>query len=161
LPPFPLATQADPTQVYITAAVENTNALNEMDADWGALLPVDGDVLAATFQNTTIGVTLTGWVWTYFDGLALHPAGLAGTGWSLEPFAAPNPAHAGGGPGTNNQPTPALISAGDSVPQADPTIGTSAAQGVNQWVVIAADNNANLLPVAVVLTYAPLYLEVR
>ncbi len=161
LPPFPLATQADPTQVYITAAVENTNALNEMDADWGALLPVDGDVLAATFQNTTIGVTLTGWVWTYFDGLALHPAGLAGTGWSLEPFASPNPAHAGGGPGTNNQPTPALISAGDSVPQADPTIGTSAAQGVNQWVVIAADNNANILPVAVVLTYAPLYLEVR
>ncbi len=161
LPPFPLASQADPMQVYATAGALNTSSSVELDADWGALLPVDGDVLAATFQNNSTGITLSGWIWLYFDGLAAHATGSASATWSLETLAAPNPAHAGGGPGVTNQPTPALISSGDSVPQVDPAISTSAATGVNQWVVVVTDNNANILPVAVVLTYTPLYLEPR
>jgi hypothetical protein len=161
LPPFPLASQADPAQVYVTTGALNTSSSVELDADWGALLPVDGDVLGATFQNNSTGVTLSGWIWLYFDGLATHATGSASATWSLETAAAPNPAHAGGGPGVTNQPTPALISSGDSVPQVDPAAGTSAATGVNQWVVVVTDNSASVLPVAVVLTYAPLYLEPR
>ena len=161
LPPFPLATQTDPTQVFFTVAEQNTTASTQMDADWGALLPVDGEVLAATFQNNTTGVTLAGWLWTYFDGLALQSTGLSSATWSLESSAIPNIAHAGGGTGVANQPTPALIAVGDSIPQADPTIGTTTAQGVNQWVLVVTDNSANILPVVVVLTYAPLYLEPR
>jgi hypothetical protein len=161
LPPFPLGTQADPTQIYATAAMQNTTAATEMDVDWLALLPVDGDVLAATFLNTSASVALSGWIWQYFDGLALFGASNASVGWSLETAAAPNPAHAGGGPGTTTQTTPALLSVGDSVPQIDPVIGTSAATGVNQWTIIVTDNSANILPVAAVLTYAPLYLIAR
>ena len=161
LPPFSLAAQTDPTQVFVTVAEQNTTASTQMDADWGALLPVDGEVLAATFQNNSTGVTLTGWIWTYFDGLALQSTGLSSATWSLESSAIPNIAHAGGGTGVTNQPTPALISVGDTTPQVDPTIGTTAAQGVNQWVLVVTDNNANLLPAIAVLTYAPLYLEPR
>lgn len=161
LPPFPLGTQADPTQIYATAAMQSTTAATEMDVDWLALLPVDGDVLAATFLNTSVGVALNGWIWQYFDGLALFGANSASTGWSLETAAAPNPAHAGGGPGTSTQLVPALIAVGDSVPQVDPNVATSAATGVNQWTIIVTDNSANILPVAAVLSYAPLYLMAR
>jgi hypothetical protein len=161
LPPFALASQTSPTQVFVTVAAQTTTATSEMDADWGALLPVDGDVVAATFQNNSTGVTLTGWIWTYFDGLALHGAGLSSATWSLETAAIPNSTHAGGGTGIVNQPTPALIAVGDATPHADPNVATSAVSGVNQWTVIVTDNSANILPVAVVLSYAPLYLEPR
>ena len=130
-------------------------------ARWGALLPVDGEVLAATFQNNTGGGTLSGWIWAYFDGLALHSTGTTSATWSFEATAQPNATHAGGGPGIANRPAPALISVGDGAPQADPTISTTAATGVNQWVAIATDASTTPLPIALVLTYAPLYLMAR
>lgn len=161
LPPFALGTLTDPTQVAVTLGQQSTTANNQLDADWGALLPVDAELLAATFQNNSTGVLLTGWIWTYFDGLGAPGANMASATWSLEATAVPNPTHAGGGPGIVNQATPALIATGDSVPQVDPTTSTTTATGVNQWLVLVTDNSANVLPIAVVLTYAPLYLEPR
>jgi len=158
IPMFGLATNADPTQIYATVAAQSTNAAVEMDYDWGALVPVDGDVLAATWQPT-YNVTFSGWIWMYFDGLAVLNAGQTAVGWSLEPGPLPNPAHAGGGVWASV--APGVTSVGDAVPRVDPQVNTASANGVNQWVVVVTDNAANVLPMICVVTYAPLYLQLR
>jgi hypothetical protein len=152
---------ADPTQVYNSAAIITTTASTEMDVDWGALLPVDGDLLAATFDNNSTGVTLTGWIWSYFDGLSLVNAAQASVGWSLETGPWPNAAHAGGGAGVLAQATPSITSIGDAMPRIDPTVSTVNASGVNQWVMVATDAAADVLPLACVVSYAPLFLQLR
>ncbi len=165
VPPFPTATMGDPSQVYATIAAQSSTAVNEMDDDWGMLLPVDGEVLSAVLQNNASGPTLAGWIWVYVDGLSLLSTAQAAAGWSLETTRLPNPAHAGGGPGTVGGATPALSSVGDAVPRVDPALstvnGSQVSQGVNQWAVVVTDNVATVLPVAAQITYAPLYLQPR
>jgi hypothetical protein len=158
LPPFPLATMADPTQIYTTAAAQCTTASTEMDADWGALVPVDGDLLAAKFQPSST-TTLTGWIWLYFDGLSMQNAGQASVGFSVESGPLANAAHAGGGAYATV--APGVTSVGDAVPRIDPQVATVNAAGVNQWVVVAYDSSANVLPIACMVSYAPLYLQLR
>ncbi len=97
--------------------------------------------------------------------MALKRQAAPAAGWSLEATRLPNAAHAGGGPGTVDGATPALTSVGDAVPRVDPALstvnGAQASQGVNQWAVVVTDNVATVLPVAVQITYAPLYLQPR
>jgi len=135
------------------------------DTAWGALVPVDGDLIAVTFQNNASGPTLSGWIWMYADGLSMLGATQATVGWSLETTRLPNPTHAGGGPGVVSQATPYVLGVGDTLPRVDPGLTTSNGsqtnQGVNQWVVAATDNAATVLPIACQITYAPLYLEPR
>ncbi len=159
LPPFAQATSADPAQTSVTVGCQNTNGTTELDADWGMLLPVDADLIAATFTNNTSGVALADWIWAYFDALALHATGQTSAIWSLEATAQPNIAHAGGGPGGLSQYTPSLTSIGDTIPRVDPQLSTSTASGVNQWAILVTDTAASILPIACTLTYIPLYLK--
>lgn len=161
IPPAPMAPMTDPTQIMTTAIAQDTSSSTGLDADWWALLPVDGECLAASWLNNTTGVTLSGWVWGYLDGLSHQATGQSTTTWSLEAAAAPNIAHAGGGPGALTQNAPAINPVGDSVPLVDPTLSTLGGQGINQWVIIATDNQANPLAMACRVVYAPLWLMVR
>lgn len=150
LPPFALSGQADPTKLYTTAAALFPTSAGEVDTDWGMLLPVDSDVVSARFANNTSGVALPGYIWQSFNGLDANPS----VAWSLESGYLPNPGHAGGGFGLLSDLTPSLDSYGTPIPHVDPTIGG----GVNQWAVALLDGAVNMVPVQVMIRYAPLYL---
>ncbi len=164
IPPAPLGASGDATQIYATAFVQSTTLTTGMDADMGALLPVDAEVLVASYLNETLGSTITGWVWCYFDGLAQMATGQTSATWSQETSGLPNPSHAAGAPGTLASGSPSLLSIGDSYAVVDPLLTTNTGQvnsGVNQWVVVVSDSASDYLPVRCQLTYRPQYLQVR
>ena len=157
IPAFPINTLADATQLYATVASQITTNPSAVDIDWGALLPVDGDLIAVTFQNPTGSVTLNGWVWLYVDGLSLYQSGQSSVTWSLETMALPGTLHAGGGFGTVAQVVPSVNSSGTAATLIDPTLPN----GVNQWVIVLTDGVGTVIPATCHVTYAPLYLSVR
>ncbi|MGH2502745.1 MAG: hypothetical protein ACRDID_09555, partial [Ktedonobacterales bacterium] len=90
--------------------------------------------------------------------------------YSLEGSALPSPAQAGGGPGTSSTGVINVNSGADPQLLLDPTLSmasisspTTAAggAGVNQLAGYVADNNGAVLPLAVEVQYAPLYLYPR
>jgi len=125
-------------------------------------LPVDGSLLLATLNNPANGpgALTNAWLWVYADGLAVNSGvASAGASWSYSVEAVPlaDPAHSGGGPGT--QTTGAI----NVNPGADPylTLDPLAGDGACQIVAFCADSLGTVLPVACEITYEPLYLYPR
>lgn len=171
LPPFNAGALADPTQAYLTPHmqwVDNTPGGSQMRAGWAALLPIDGSLLTGVLNNpSNAPFAVTGqWVWAYFDGLLVNRASAAdGPAWaySLEAVPLANPAHAGGGPGTQSSGSLNINSGADPYLALDPQIAvTQTAQaGVNVLVGYLADANAAVLPLHAQIAYSPLYLWPR
>jgi hypothetical protein len=127
------------------------------------LLPVDGALVVGVLNNPSnapFGVTGQ-WLWGYFDGLGVASGGLAGWTYSLEAAALPNPAHAGGGPGTQTTGAININSGADPYLTLDPTQQFAGNGGVNQLAAYIADGAAGVLPFHAELQYSPLYLWPR
>ncbi len=165
VPLAPLSPSTDPTQIYATTLAQSTNSVVGMDVDWVGMVPTDTEVVAAQLVNSSSTAALNGWLWLYFDGQARDVTGMSSATWSLEPYAAPNVAHAGGAPGTAAGPAPGLNLAGDAAISLDPQLSTTnngvTTMGVNQFVFALSDSNGDVVPVAVRVTYTPRYLYVR
>ena len=172
LPPQALGALTDPSQNYLTPHaqwVDNTGGGgSQAQASWAALLPVDGSLLVGTLNNPSNGTVAvsTSWVWAYFDGLLTNRAGAQdgpAWGYSIEAGANPNPAHAGGGPGTQTTGSININSGADPYLVLDPgvTVAQTGQQGVNQLVGYLEDGNAAVLPFAAEIAYYPLYLWPR
>lgn len=166
LPAGQLPTQADPTQVYVTAAAQSTTLATSLDADAALLVPVDGEVLQGQFTVPGTYPAQTGWLWMIFDGQAGADFGIVASGWSLEGYPVPNLAHSAGAPGTTASAAPGLTSTGDAAilldPQAATVDGTGAVhQGVAQLGATCWDSGGNALPIAAQVWYSPRYLWPR
>ncbi len=160
-----VASQSDPAQAFTLAAILAQTAFDEMDSDWGALLPIDGELVAASLVNYAADSAISGWIWVYVDGLAAEATGQTALTWSLESTPIPDIAHSGGAAGLAGF-APALNNVGDRVLRLDPAIGTislgaSVTLGVNQIVAVALDAALDNLPVVAQVAYSPLYLVVR
>ncbi len=155
LPPFAKATEANLSGIYETPFIAIPNTTNGVDVDWLALVPVDTEIAIAQFSTAGMSVSLTGWVWLYFDGTWQMQGQGSSISWSLETAAAPDVALAGGGPGAATGSVP--IPNGDGGVWVDPSISS----GVNQFVVVLTDDLANVLPLATQVEYQPLYLYPR
>jgi hypothetical protein len=110
------------------------------------------------------------WLWVYQDGLLVNRAAVgdtAATTYSLESSALPNPAHAGGGPGTSSTGVINVNSGADPQLTLDPTLSIASTAtaaggvGVNQLAGYVADGAGAVLPLAVEIVYDPLYLYPR
>ncbi len=159
LPPFPKSDQIQLTHVEGLPYVQSTNAQFGMWVDWLALLPVETELIALTFQNPASSSAVSGWVWLYVDGSQPTQKSVS---WSIEVTAAPNMQLSGGGPGTMQQTSPSVIATADESLLLDPTITTpSGISGVNQYIAFISDSAANVLNVVCELGYAPRYLYPR
>ncbi len=127
------------------------------------LLPVDGSLLVGTLNNPSnapFGVT-NQWLWSYFDGLAVAGGGSASWTYSLESAPTANPAHAGGGPGTQSSGAININSGADPYLTLDPAQQLAGAGGVNTLVACVTDGAGTVLPLHLELQYTPLYLWPR
>ena len=169
LPPFNAGALTDPTQTYLTPHpqwADLTSGGSVCEVTWGALLPVDGSLVYGILNNPSnaYGAIAAQYVWAYLDGLLVNRAGVGdGPAWtySVESAPAPNPAHAGGGPGTGNTGVINVNSGADPYLTVDPTLELSGQGGVNQMVGYIADQNAAVLPFFGEIRYSPLYLYPR
>ncbi|HEX6819433.1 MAG TPA: hypothetical protein VF120_13735, partial [Ktedonobacterales bacterium] len=165
IPPFNQGAQTDPTQRYVTPRqqwVDNTGGGSSCSLNWEALIPVDGSLLVGVLNNAGNAPTTfaSKWLMAYFDGLLVNRASAQdGPAWllSTEAAAIPNPAHAGGGPGTQTTGTINVNSGADPYLTVDPTL----AGGVNILVASVTDGAGDVLPIVGELVYAPLYLAPR
>ncbi len=169
LPPAPLGALTDPAQNYLSPHaqwVDNTAGGSLCRASWAALVPVDGSLLVGALNNPSnapYAVTAQ-WLWAYFDGLLANGGGASdgpAWGYSVEAAPAPNPAHAGGGPGTQTTGSINLNSGADPLLTLDPHAGGPAGAGLNTLVAYIADGGAAVLPLHAEIAYSPLYLWPR
>jgi hypothetical protein len=106
--------------------------------------------------------------------LLLNRAGVgdtAATTYSLETTPQANPAHGGGGPGTQGTGVINVNSGADPALTLDPTLGVAAISnavgtaaggvGVNQLAGYVADGVGAVLPLHAEVSYSPLYLYPR
>lgn len=189
VPAFPAGALSDPTQRYAIPLGEWNTASGtpvESDANWLALLPVDGSVVLGQVRNaanSAAPAVTASYLWAYVDGLLTSRAGegVSGVGawggsdgpsatYSVEGVALPNAAHAGGGPGTQGTATVNVNGGGDPSLTLDPTLllpgagggGVVGGGGINQLVGYVADAaSATPLSLAVELAYTPLYVWPR
>ena len=184
VPALPAGALTDLTQNYLTPRAQwqdLTGGGSTCHCNWQALLPIDGSLLFGLLNNPgngTVNVT-NEWLWVYHDGLLANRAGVydaaASATYSLETSAAPNPAHAGGGPGTSSTGAINVNSGADPALTLDPTltlaavtlgvggsIGTAAGgSGVNQFAAWVTDGAGIVLPFHAEAQYSPLYLYPR
>ena len=169
LPPTPLGAMTDPAQNYLSPHaqwVDNTAGGSLCRASWAALLPVDGALLVGALNNPANGpyAVTAQWLWAYFDGLLSNRSGASdgpAWGYSVEAQPTPNPAHAGGGPGTQTTGSINLNSGADPLLTLDPHAGGPAGAGLNTLVAYIADGAAAVLPLHAEIAYSPLYLWPR
>lgn len=165
IPLFNQGSQSDPTQSYVTPRqqwIDNTGGGSSCGLNWEALVPVDGSLVVGILNNPgNSPTTFAGkWLMAYFDGLLVNRASATdGPAWLLssETSAIPNPAHAGGGPGTQTTGTLNVNSGADPYLTLDPTL----AGGANQLVAVMTDGAGDVLPFVGELVYSPLYVQPR
>lgn len=142
-----------------TQWADSTGGGSTMSAGWYAYVPVDTNLLYGTIINpSNAGGAITNtWFFVYSD--ALGPQSQVGvpTRQSQETTALDAPFGATGGPGTTTSTYPNVNGVGDPYLTIDPTTSANTS-GVNQLVIVAADNAGTVLPVAVEIRYAPQYL---
>lgn len=169
LPPAPQGALTDPAQNYLSPNaqwVDNTAGGSLCRASWSALLPMDGSLLVGALNNPSnapYAVTAQ-WLWAYFDGLLANRGGAndgPAWGYSVEPAPMPNPARAGGGPGTQTTGSINLNCGADPLLTLDPHAGGPAGAGLNTLVAYIADGSAAVLPLHAEIVYSPLYLWPR
>jgi hypothetical protein len=177
-PALPTGALTDLTANYLTPRsqwVDNTAGGATARVNWQLLLPIDGSLVMGLVNNPSnapFAVT-NQWLWVYQDGLLTNRAAVgdaAATTYSLEGSALPNPAHAGGGPGTSSTGVINVNSGADPQLTLDPTLSVAAIAspataaggvGVNQLAGYVADGAGAVLPLAVEIVYDPLYLYPR
>ena len=166
VPPLNQGALADPTQTYLTPRQQWSDLTaggSLCQIGWQLLLPVDGSLLAGILNNPTNApkAITNAWLWAYFDGIGA-PNGLP-VAWtySLETVPQPNPAHAGGGPGTQSTGGININSGADPYLALDPQQQLSGAGGVNVLAAYLTDTSAAVLPFYAELAYSPLYLYPR
>jgi len=111
-------------------------------------------------SNSPFAVTQQ-WLWSYFDGLGTPSNQPVAWTTSVESGPTPNPAHAGGGPGTNGSGAINVNSGADPYLTLDPTLEIGGNGGVNELVGYIADGNAAVLALYGEIAYSPLYLYPR
>jgi hypothetical protein len=171
VPALPAGALSDPTQTILTPRqswVDNTGGGSTCQIGWQALVPIDGSLLMAVINNpSNAPFALTNqWLWAYFDGLGVPTNQPAAWTTSVESMPMPNPAHAGGGPGTTQSGAINVNSGGDPYLTLDPTLELSGSVGlgnggVNELVAYVADQSAAVLPFFGEIAYSPLYLYPR
>ncbi|HLJ82300.1 MAG TPA: hypothetical protein VKT52_12485, partial [Ktedonobacterales bacterium] len=166
VPPLNQGALADPTQTYLTPRQQwgdLTSGGSVCQIGWQLLLPVDGSLLAGVLNNPTNAprAVTNQWLWAYFDGLGV-PNGLS-VAWttSLESGPTPNPAHAGGGPGTQSSGAININSGADPYLTLDPALQLNGSGGVNELAGYIADQSAAVLALHAEIAYSPLYLYPR
>jgi hypothetical protein len=171
LPPFTAGALTDGTKTYLGPRAEwvgSTGGGAEGDANWLALLPVDGSLLLGTFNNPSNGpaAVTAQYLWVYHDGLLTNRAGVDdGPAWtySLEAVASPSPGHGAGGPGTTTSGSLNINVGADPALVLDPGLATAgnASGPANVLVGFVADNTGAVLPLLTEVSYSPLYLYPR
>jgi hypothetical protein len=163
---FPIGPSAalaqNPSVAQVSASsqwADSTGGGSQFLANWYAYLPVDTNLLYGTILNPSNagGAISNMWFFVYDD--ALGPAAQVGVGWRLsqETKALPAPSTAVGGPGTTTSTYPSVNPSADPYLTLDPTTNANT-NGVNQLVVVYADNAGTVLPVVTEIIYAPQYL---
>jgi len=163
---FPIGPSAaiaqNPASATVAASsqwADSTGGGSTMEANWFAYVPVDTNLLYGTILNPSNagGAIANTWFFVYND--ALGPFAQVGIGWreSQETRALPAPSTAVGGPGTTTSNFPSVNPSADPYLTLDPTTSANTA-GVNQFVVVCADNVGTVLPVVTEIVYAPQYL---
>jgi hypothetical protein len=166
MPPLGAGALTDLTQSYATPRPQWSDATVGgaiAQAGWQMLLPVDGSLLVGVVNNPSnapFSVT-SQWLWGYFDGLGVAYGSPAAWTYSLEATPLPNPAHAGGGPGTQATGAININSGADPHLTLDPTQQLAGNGGVNQLAAYIADGSGTVLPFHAELQYSPLYLWPR
>jgi hypothetical protein len=152
-----------------------TSGGSTFTGNWGALLPVDGGVLAGTVINPTGGgvnqVVSNSWLWGASDPLLVPPGGPCAWRYmeyrdtSGDPaLALPPWAFATGGAGAMSDIRMSINPAADPYLILDPSLSTTTTQvnaGVNQGVGLVADQNGAIYSWALEVQYSPLYLYPR
>lgn len=164
LPPSALGSLSDATKSssYISTTSGGSGG-SQLTVNTVALLPVDSELFLGRLQvNSNYSTAITNqWVYLYWDGQA------GATTYSVESTPVPNAAHSVanflGGASVFTPATVALVvnPTGSTVPQVDPTVNTSLAAGVNQYLAHISDDLGAVLPIAVDIIYSPLYLFPR
>ncbi|HKV83953.1 MAG TPA: hypothetical protein VJN88_05315 [Ktedonobacterales bacterium] len=165
IPPFNAGARTDPTLSFVTPRqqwIDTTGGGSTCGLNWEALVPVDGSLLVGVLNNPSNNpyAPATNWLWSYFDGLLVNRASASdGPAWqlSVENVATPNPAHAGGGPGTQTTGTLNINSGADPYLTLDPTLAGAS----NILVATVTDGSGDVLAFAGEIQYSPLYLQPR
>ncbi len=166
LPPLGAGALTDLAQTYVTPRPQWADATGggaTEQAGWQMLLPVDGALLVGVLNNPANAPfsVASQWLWSYFDGLGVASGGPAAWTYSLEATALPNPAHAGGGPGTQATGAININSGADPYLSLDPAQQLAGNGGVNQLAAYIADGAGAVLPFHAEIQYSPLYLWPR
>lgn len=180
IPALPVGAATDLTQLYLTPRPQwgDSNPGGSVcRANWQCLLPTDAETVILQLinaNNAPFGVS-NSWLWVYVDGLATQQGGASSATYSLEATPAPNPGHAGGGPGTSATGVLSVNSEAAPFVMLDPLVSCPAVagaaaggMGVNQFAGYAAEApysvtaaDTQVLSWRAELRYSPLYLYPR